>query len=194
MSALAISSIGIKITCLILAVDCALFGHRGGLPHGVAVRVITDVEAPKASHANTRIRRHQLSVAPPQAPCLPLRGSVRNLNQHPQYEYQIDPQIKAGDMFTAASISLSAVAPLVFLAKDRANRVADQTNKASQDRKNYIMNTVLGRSFQPQWQERGKPPNRSICSNTGSRTTRSGLETLFPTHSTLSQHGSACHL
>jgi hypothetical protein len=49
---------------------------------------------------------------------------------------QFDPQIKAGDMFTAASISLSAVAPLVFLAKDRANRVADQTNKASQDLKN----------------------------------------------------------
>ena len=152
MSALAISSIGIKISCLILAVGCALFGRRGGLLHGVSVRVVTDVEAPKASHANTRTRRHQLSVAPPQAPCLPLRGSARNLNQHPQHEYQIDPKIKAGDIFTAASISLSAVAPVVFLAKDRANRVADQTNKASQDLKNYIMNTVLGRSFQPQWQ------------------------------------------
>jgi hypothetical protein len=152
MSALVISNIGIKISRLILAIGCALFDRQVGVPHGVVVRVLTDLEAPKASHANTRTRRQKLSVAPPQAPCLPLRGSVRNLNQHPQYEYQIDPKIKAGDILTAASISLSAIAPLVFLAKDRANRVADQTNKASQDRKNYIINTVLGRSFQPQWQ------------------------------------------
>jgi hypothetical protein len=42
---------------------------------------------------------------------------------------QFDPQIKAGDILTSASIFLSAVALIVSLSKDRATRVADQANK-----------------------------------------------------------------
>jgi hypothetical protein len=48
MSALAISSIYTKISCLILADGCALFDRQGAVPHVVAVRVVTDLEAQQA--------------------------------------------------------------------------------------------------------------------------------------------------
>jgi hypothetical protein len=87
MSALAISSIYAKISCLILADGCALFDRQGAVPHGFTVRVVTGLEAQQA----LRVDRPPptLSFATPSS--LPATQGQRCTDRKPENLQSLDP-------------------------------------------------------------------------------------------------------